>query len=263
MTPKAGFDAAVKRVDHLLALYDVLHNTRARRVRKDWASSFLKLMHWPKGEAIVRVDGKGRQSLLILRPSLGMDQTRFAHDYLSELLRSAVVATVSALDRYVHDLVLHHAWTLLSRRDDRVPNELKKLTLPVIATKNALSRLRKDAQARPGNLVKKALQEHLHRNYTFQRPDDVVRAAKMLGIDDFWSKVGQELPGTPSGGVIVEKLTSIAARRNQIVHEADIVRKTRARKVTLRDISQATAKDWCAWTSRLVAAIDNVVATEV
>ena len=129
MTPTDGFDAAMGRADHLLCLYDVLHNSRSRAIRTDWAARFLDLMHWPTGEAIVRVDGKDKQSLLILRPSLGLDHTNFTHDYLSELLRSAEVATVSALDRYVHDLVLRHAWALLRKPEARIPTELKALSL--------------------------------------------------------------------------------------------------------------------------------------
>jgi hypothetical protein len=263
MKPKDGFDAAMERVNHLLRLYDVLHNIRSRKIRKDWAANFLNLMRWPKDEAIVRIDGKERQSLLILRPSLGLDHTRFTHDYLSELLRSAVVATASALDRYIHDLVLHHSWALLQQHEDSIPPELKKLTLPVLATKYALEKLRADPQARPGHLVKAALQEHLHRDHTFQRPDDLARAARMLGVEDFWAKIAKLMPGTPAKGDVVEKLRVIAARRNQIVHEADIVRKMKAKKITLRDITRSTAEEWCTWTRSLVAAIDQVVAAAV
>jgi len=261
--PKDGFDAAMERVNHLLLLYDVLHNTRSRRIRKDWAASFLDLMRWPKGEAIVRVDGKDKQSLLILRPGLGVDHTRFTHDYLSELLRSAIVATVAALDRYVHDLVLHHSWALLCRPEGSIPPELKKLSLPVLATKQALERLRSDSGARPGHLVKAALQEHLHRDHTFQRPDDLARAAKMLGVEDFWGEVAKLMPGRTDKGQVIEKLRTVVTRRNQIVHEADIHRKTKAKKITLRDISRTTAEDWCAWTRSLVSAIDKVVAAAV
>lgn len=263
MKPKDGFESAMKRVDHLLRLYDVLRNTRSRAIRSDWAASFLDLMHWPGSEAIVRVDGKNKQSLLILRPSLGLDHTSFTHDYLSELLRSAVVATASALDRYMHDLVLQHSLALLRRPEGSIPPELKKLSLPVLATKRALEKLRDDVKARPGHLVKAALQEHLHRDHTFQRPDDLTRAAKMLGVEDFWSQVSQLMPGTPEKGAVIAKLRTIATRRNQIVHEADMHRKTKARKITLRDISRSTADDMCAWTRDLVSAIDQVVQAAV
>ncbi len=263
MKPKDGFDAAMARVDHLLNLYDILHNTRTRQIRSDWATKFLDLMHWPKGEAIVRVDGKDKNSLLILRPQLKLDHTRFSHDYLSELLRSAVVATVSALDRYVHDLVLHHSWSLLSRPEKAIPSELKKLSLPILATKNALEKLRGDPKARPGHLVKTALQTHLHRDHTFQRPADVAKAAQMLGVKDFWSEVAKQMPGSPDKGKVIETLNTIVNRRNQIVHEADMVRKTRAKKITLREIARSTAQEWCNWSRSLVETIDKVVDVSV
>ena len=263
MQPIDGFNAAMERVNHLLRLYDLLHNTRSYRVRRDWKASFLDLMHWPKGEAIVRVDGKDRESILILRASVGLDHTRFAHDYLAELLRSAVVATVSGLDRYMHDLVVCHSWALLRRPEAAIPTELRRLALPVLATKNALEKLRSSPKARPGHLVKVALQEHLHRDFTFQRPDDVAKAARMLGVEDFWSEIAKQMPGTPPKAQIIDKLRTITTRRNQIVHEADIVRKTKAKKITLQDITRATAEDWCGWTRALVAAIDKVVAAAV
>ena len=263
MKPIDGFYSAMERVNHVLALYDVLHNTRARRIRKDWSTNFLALMRWPKGEAIVRVDGKDKNSMLILRASLGLDHTRFTHDYLSELLRSAVVATVAGLDRYIHDLVLHHAWSLLGQPEASVPTELKKLAIPVLSTKHALEKLRGDHKARPGHLIKLALQEHLHRDHTFQRPDDLAKAARMLGVSDFWAKTAKLMPGSPTKTEVIDKLRTIATRRNQIVHEADIYRKTKARKTTLRDISRATADDWCAWTRHLVVSIDTVVAAAV
>ena len=263
MTPRDGFEAAMNRADHLLRLYDVLHNTRSRAIRSDWAARFLNLMRWPTGEEIVRVDGKDKQSLLILRPSLGLNHTSFTHDYLSELLRSTVVATVSALDRYVHDLVLQHALALLRKRETSIPTELKKLSLSLLTTKRALDKLRSDANARPGHLIKAALQEHLHRDHTFQRPDDLAKAAKMLGVEDFWGKVAQAMPGTPRKQAVITKLRAITMRRNQIVHEADIYRKTQAKQITLRDISKAQADAWCAWTRQLVAAIDQVVKAAV
>jgi len=259
MRPKATFDSAMKRVDHLLRLYDLLHNTRTYKARSDWCDKFNDLMHWPKRERLVRVDGKDSASILILRQALGLDASQFTHDYLSELLRSAVVATVSALDRYMHDVILHHSWPLLSRADDRVPSEFRKLTLPILATKHALNRLKSAPTSRPGHLVKAALQEQLHRDHTFQRPDDLAKAARMLGIEDFWSTVAGGMPGAPPKPQVIATLRLIAVRRNQIVHEADIMRKTKAKKVSLRDISRKKAEEWCLWMRDLVTAIDKAV----
>jgi hypothetical protein len=263
MKPLDSFNAAIDRARHLLNLYDLLHDSRQRGVRSDWADSFKALMHWPASESIVRVDGKDRDSLLVLREAVGIDRDQFSHDYVSELLRASVVAAISALDRYMHDLVLLHSWRLLSKPEDQIPNELKKIAIPVTATKRALRRLRENSTARPGHIVKEAIQEHLHRHYTFQKPDDILKASKMLGVSNFWQSVANEMPVSPTKQDVIMSLRKIAARRNQIVHEADLVRKTKAKEITLRDISRREAHIWIEWMTEFVNAIDRVVANTV
>ncbi len=263
MAATDNFQAAIERAEHLITLYDLLHDTRTRRVRADWSSKFKKLMRWPDGEQICRIDGAGKNSMLILRESVDLDNSQFSHDYLTELLRSAVVAAISALDRYLHDLVVENCWKLLSKAEDQIPAELKKIKIPLMVTKKSIEKLRQSTEARPGTIVKKAIQEQLHREFTFQKPDSVIRASKMLGITDFWRRVSAKMDGSPSDQQVKKKLTEIADRRNQIVHEADIKRKTRDRGISLRDIKAGTTKDWVAWISDLGAAIDLVVEESV
>lgn len=258
ITPKDTFDFAVERADHLLALYDILHNSRQRGGRRDWLLSFKKLMRWPKDEAIVRIDGKDRKSLLILRESLGIDADKFAHDYISELLRAAVVSVISALDRYMHDVVVDRSWSLLSLAEDDIPNELKRLRLPVLATKKALEKLRKEKSSRPGNIVKKELQKHLHIEFTFQKKSDIEKGAKMLGVQDFWGKVAAELGGNQTKAHIQERLTEIAKRRNQIVHEADLILKMKAKQISQREITHSEASDAVRWIKNFVEALNKV-----
>ena len=119
-------------------------------------------MHWPQAEKIVRIDGKDRRSILVLREGLGIDRKGFAHEYLSELLRAAIVATVSALDRYMHDIVVEKSWKLLNEPEDDIPRELKRIMIPVLESKKALDRLRQDQKSRPGNVIKQAIQTVLH-----------------------------------------------------------------------------------------------------
>lgn len=92
-------------------------------------------MRWPDAERIVRIDGKDGNSMLILREATGLDRKRFAHDYLSELLRAAIASAVAALDRYMHDLIVDRCIKLLSRPEDDIPKELRKLAIPVLETK--------------------------------------------------------------------------------------------------------------------------------
>lgn len=257
------FDAAMARADHLMQLYDILRDSRARGIRSDWAKSFKAFMGWPAGEVIERVDGKDWNSMLILREAVGVDRSKFTHDYLSELLRAAIVAAVSALDRYVHDAVLQHCWSLLSRAEKDVPKELRNLAVPVLTTKRALEKQRAEPTSRPGHLVKAAIQEQLHKEHTFQKPDDISKAARMLGVTDFWGKVATEMPGPPQKAEVIEQLRQIANRRNLIVHEADLVRKTKAKQVTLRDIGRKEAEHWIDWIRHFVAAMERVVRAAV
>ncbi len=263
MKAKDGFDTAMNRARHLLELYDLLNDRRMRKVRSDWANRFKTLMHWPAGEEIVRVDGRDSNSMIVLRQAVGVDRRHFAHDYLSELLRASIVASVSALDRFMHDLVVDHSWGLLSRSEADVPKELAKLSVPVLETKRALEKLRADAKSRPGHIIKQAIQAELHRKFTFQKPDDVLTAGRMLGIEDFWRKVAGKMPGAPTHDDVIKKLRAIAMRRNQIVHEADLHLKTKAKIITLRDIAQRDADDWVRWINALGNAIDQVVADTV
>jgi RiboL-PSP-HEPN len=242
----------------MLRLYELVCDTRKYKIRKDWEMSFKQVMHWPEQERIVRVDGKDRNSVLVLREACGIDRDRFAHDYLSEILRGAVVAAVSALDRYMHDLLVKYSWKLLSRKVEDIPNQLKCLHVTALDTRKALEHLRKDPKARPGHLVKQALQVTLHREFTFQNPDSVLKAAKMLGIEDFWGKVAKEMPGNPTKSDVMLSLKGITARRNQIVHEADLVR-TRRAEARLQDISHSQAQEWVDWMEQFGNAIQKVV----
>lgn len=128
-----------------------------------------------------------------------------------------------------------------------------------MTTKKALEKLRSDHRARPGSLVKQAIQEQLHREFTFQKPDSITIGAKMLGVTDLWAKVAAKMPGKPAKGDVINKLRKIADRRNQIVHEADVIRQTKARKHTSRDMTEKEARNFVAWIKDLVAAIDAVV----
>ncbi len=255
---KDTFDFAYKRAKHYLTLYDIVHNSRQRAARSDWLESFKRFMRWPLGEDIVRIDGKGGNSLLILKEELGIDREHFAHDYASELLRSAIVAAISALDRYMHDYVVEKSWSLLSRPEKDIPKELKKIRIPVLATKKAVEKIRSDDSSRPGSLIKKEIQNVIHREFTFQKKDDIQKGARMLGVENFWGKVAAKMPGNPSKGEVQDALSKVAKRRNQIVHESDIVLKISARKISQREIKHSEAEGFVKWVGHFVTAMDQV-----
>ena len=113
MDSKETFDATIERAEHFLTLYELLKNGRKRKPKSTWSSKFKTFMNWKQKNPIMRIDGK--DSLLIIRkPSAGLTYERFEHDYLSELLRSAIVASVSSLDKYLHDIAIEKCYALLT-----------------------------------------------------------------------------------------------------------------------------------------------------
>jgi hypothetical protein len=158
--------------------------------------------------------------------------------------------------------VVSHSWTLLRRKEEDIPKALAQLSIPAVTTRKALERLRKNASARPGNIVKAAIQQQLHRDYTFQGSDGLESAAKMLGIKDFWTKVREQITGYDHNAALIQALNDIVVRRNQIVHEADLVRKTRSAVDTVREIDRGHSRFVVAFVPDLVGAIDRVAEAE-
>lgn len=60
-----------------------------------------------------------------------------------------------------------------------------------------------------------------------------------------------------------DKLNTIAKRRNQIVHEADLIIQDRARDVKMRTISKQEALDIVIFIKAFVVAMDKVVIAEM
>lgn len=262
LEPKDLFDHAMRRADHFLDLYDLVHNSRQRAIRSDWKSNFTSLMRWPKTEKIVRIDGKDKQSLLILRESAGLTREVFTHDYASELLRGAISAAVSALDRYMHEMVAKYFLKILNLPIESQSKEFRSICLPVNAVKRATDKLRADPAARPGNIIKEEVRKILHRDFTFQTSSSIQKAATILGVKDLWRKVAV----AKNNGVqkdIVDQLNAITRRRNQIVHEADLILQSRGREVKMRDITKQQALDVVIFMKDLVVALDKVIVAEM
>lgn len=262
LEPLDLFDHAMKRADHFLDLYDLVHDARQRGIRSDWRKSFLEMMRWPKTESIVRIDGKDNKSMLILRESANLSRESFTHDYASELLRGAVSASVSALDRYIHEIVVKYFLRILSLPKAEQSKEFQSISLPVNAVKSAVDKLRADPDARPGGIIKEAVRKVLHRDFTFQSASGLQKAATMLGVKDFWRKVSAKKNGQASL-VIQNRINEIVRRRNQIVHESDLIIQQRARHIKMRDISKQQALDIVLDVKSLVRAIDQVVLDEM
>lgn len=256
------FNNAVKRADHFLDLYDLVHDSRQRAIRDDWRSSFLTFMRWPRAEKIVRIDGKDKKSLLIIRESVGLTRESFSHDYAAELLRGAISASVSALDRYAHEIVIKYFLKILNSPVEEQTKEFRSISLPINSVKRAIERIRENGAARPGNSIKAEVRKILHRDYTFQSAPNILKASRILGVDDFWRKMCAR-HGNIGSQALQDKLNAIAKRRNQIVHESDLIIQERAREVKMRPITKQEALDAVLFIKGFVIAMNEVVVAEM
>ena len=71
------------------------------------------------------------------------------------------------------------------------------------------------------------------------------------------------MSGKPKPGDIQKRLGAIAKRRNQIVHEADVIAKTRVRAARIRPIEASRIRGDIKWLDEFVRATDIVVTTNV
>lgn len=254
VTPIQSFEYAQQKAEHFLKMYDILHDTRRRRIRRDWGDSFRSFMRWPATENFVRVDGKG--SFLILKQELGISRDEFQHEYVSEMLRASIAFSVSAMDNFFHDSIVSWSWKILSYAEDDVPSELKKISLPILVTKRVIEQLKREPDSRPSFKIKTEIQKLLHKQ-SFQSQNDIQRAFKMLDVDDCWGKLAVLMDLQKKE--IFSELNSIVRRRNQIVHEADIMPKTKAKKITRRDISRAQVQNSLDFISKFVEHSNEII----
>lgn len=254
MKPVQIFESGRTRAEHLLKLSELLLNTRRRGVRADWARNFKTLMHWRQGEQIDRVDGRG--AILILRQSAGIDANSFDEEYLNELLRAAYAGIVASLDRYCHEVILCKVIACLRKPPEDAGRELRQLKVPVYEVKRAIAHARKP-KTRPMNIVRQALQEALHRDETFQRPDDIAKGMKIIGITDLWRQCAQRMSCQP--GDITKRLNRIVDRRNRIVHEGGILRRKKGGKIAYYPIRAYEVAADIKWLGNLVESIEQVV----
>lgn len=171
-----------------------------------------------------------------------------------DLVRTALVMGVAALDTYLHAAVLRsvRAWkpTASVARLELRFDELCDLV------EGAVEGRSDDPNSRPWVLVKDALQERLLK-MTFQSSRSVESALSMCGVNKGWNKIAAERGiGAPA---LKRRLDQLVHRRNRIVHESDQQRSSRPREVRLEAVDPGRVKRDLNWLERLLEAVDTVV----
>ena len=172
-----------------------------------------------------------------------------------DLGRLALVMAIAAVDAYMHALVLSR----VSDVRTELPKSLKRIDIDfewlTYLAEETVSAQRASKKKRPWVTVKHALQERLLRE-TFQSYDAVGSAMAMAGVDKAWSSVAQKMGC--SADDIKNRLSVIVHRRNKIVHEGDLRRLARPRKIQHSPIDLANVQEEIDWLDKLLAAIAQV-----
>lgn len=147
---------------------------------------------------------RGLHSALIIQVTPAID--------LSDLLRSLHVLAVSALDHYVHELVLAGMMeTFDGLRAPTAAYSKFRLTMSSILGTMTMSEARSNIEADIRTQ---------HSFLSFQRPDKIADAIRLFSDVDLWSSVETKLH-QPKAKIKVQ-LQLIVDRRNKIAHEADV-----------------------------------------
>jgi len=166
--------------------------------------------------------------------------------------------SVAAVDAYMHWLVFHRLSDV--RREGELPKPLGKFSVPFSDLASLADTLiaarRANKEIRPWVQVKNAVQKKLLRE-TFQSYDQVANAFSLAGIEKGWSRVAHKMGCNAND--IKQQLNRLVHRRNQVVHEGDIARASRPRKLRYNGISGEEVAADVNWIEQLLKSIEAVI----
>ncbi|MFP4055525.1 MAG: hypothetical protein ACLF0G_01510 [Candidatus Brocadiia bacterium] len=168
-----------------------------------------------------------------------------------DILRAAVMLAVAAVDSYFHDKILERLTPFLqTRRGSRIPGSLIKLLEKHGGVEKMLEILYADRPHRRIHTIVRRAQAEL----TFQKPDKIEAALRLLGISDLWYRVATEMKHGASKERVKKRLGQYAWRRDKIAHEAD---RTTGGKPT--PIRKPYVTDCISFLRRFIRAADRVI----
>lgn len=144
-----------------------------------------------------------------------LNSSKFPHDMISDILRSELVSVVSALDRFIHDIV--KVGIIESYNGQRqLTSSCSNFQINIGDLKNFLNpTISQDPDIILGDIIDKR-----HSHLSFQDPKKIADALSLFWDDNQkWQTIASQL-GNDQNTIRVE-LKNIIIRRNQIVHEAD------------------------------------------
>jgi hypothetical protein len=131
---------------------------------------------------------------------------------LSDLLRIQLVMCVSALDHYIHEVTRIGMLQIFNGHRASTPAFLRydiclDSVLQAVGPRSTTAWLDEEIRTRHGYL-------------SFQQPDKIADAIRLISPIDLWNSLGSSLGDTPRN--LKTRLRLIIDRRNKITHEADM-----------------------------------------
>lgn len=131
---------------------------------------------------------------------------------LSDILRSELVLAVSALDHFVHEIVRKG---MLESHDG-----LRNRTKQYLSFQVPLNHLEKASDPDRGNQWLDQTIREKHGWKSFQDPNKISQAIRLIADFNIWNRVGERTGKDPQQ--LKQQLKAIVDRRNKIAHEADL-----------------------------------------
>lgn len=194
MTPFGRFQASIEGALHLFEMYTELRTSR----------------------------GLGR------RGKLDAD-----NDSLLWLPRSSVVMSMSALDAYIHAVIIDRIPSLL--KTNTAPDPLLKMLAGMLPVKdgNGFKEVLKYINlSDPVALLTEKIKEQLS-FVSYQAPDKIMLGFEMVGVSNVFTSVSDIWQGRNSTEADIKRiLANYYKRRNQIAHEGDVDLNNASRAIT-------------------------------
>ncbi len=254
MKPIQAFENRLSRARKQIYLYRAFINTRSRKVNKNWLGAFKNLMSWSYKEEIKRIDSE--DAILVLKSKSKLDFKDFSKESLDDLLRGSLSLGISALDRYVHERVIKNIIPALKSKD--LNKEQKDFNLPVSVFINIAEKISKNKtgkNVRLANEIRNEIQDLLHKK-PFQSWREIQYAFNLINISI--DKEVQNIKRIKDIKLIRDTVNKIARRRNEIVHEGDLVKHERGGKVKMNKIDDTEVEDYLNFIADLVKTLELI-----
>lgn len=191
-----------------------------------------------------------------------LDNTTTSVMDLTDLLRAQIVMIVSALDLYIHETTRVGMLAVYNGERPQTDAFLRfRVTLG--SAMQGISSVGKDDDKEEGDGKKKWLDDkwldveirERHGHQSFQDPNNIADAIRLFSSCELWPSVAKQLNLDVKD--VKDQLSAIVKRRNQIVHEADLV-PTYPGTTTRWSISPADVTSTLDFIEKICEAIDIV-----